>query len=135
MGAVREAWAVLTSGLCVLPGFVDGHTHPVWAGDRVHEFCMKLSGATYMDIHKVWWVTVLTPGWGWDQLHGSSHAGCLRGRIARAPVAPHAAHVGAGHVRRVSAAAYSQHADGSEERIWTGLRDGVQNAADTEACF
>jgi hypothetical protein len=34
-------------------GLVDGHTHPVWAGDRVHEFAMKLAGATYMDIHKV----------------------------------------------------------------------------------
>jgi imidazolonepropionase len=38
---------------CILPGLVDGHTHPVWAGDRVHEFAMKLAGATYMDIHKV----------------------------------------------------------------------------------
>jgi imidazolonepropionase len=38
-------------GRCVLPGFVDGHTHPVWAGDRVHEFKMKLAGATYMEIH------------------------------------------------------------------------------------
>ncbi|XP_039260499.2 putative imidazolonepropionase [Styela clava] len=37
---------------CVLPGLVDGHTHPVWAGDRVHEFAMKLDGATYMDVHK-----------------------------------------------------------------------------------
>ena len=34
-----------------LAGFVDAHTHPVWAGDRVHEFAMKLAGATYMDIH------------------------------------------------------------------------------------
>jgi imidazolonepropionase len=25
-------------------GFVDGHTHPVWSGDRVHEFAMKLAG-------------------------------------------------------------------------------------------
>jgi len=39
------------SGLCILPGFVDAHTHPVWAGDRVHEFRMKLAGASYMDIH------------------------------------------------------------------------------------
>lgn len=38
--------------MCVLPGFVDAHTHPVWAGDRVHEFAMKLAGATYLDIHK-----------------------------------------------------------------------------------
>ncbi|XP_068132881.1 probable imidazolonepropionase isoform X2 [Hyperolius riggenbachi] len=39
------------TGKCVLPGLVDAHTHPVWAGDRVHEFAMKLAGATYMDIH------------------------------------------------------------------------------------
>jgi len=35
----------------VIPGFVDGHTHPVWAGDRVHEFAMKLAGASYMEVH------------------------------------------------------------------------------------
>jgi imidazolonepropionase-like amidohydrolase len=33
-----------------LPGLVDGHTHPVWAGDRVGEFAMKLAGATYMQV-------------------------------------------------------------------------------------
>ncbi|KAI1732515.1 amidohydrolase family domain-containing protein [Ditylenchus destructor] len=37
-------------GGCVLPGFVDGHSHPVFAGDRVHEFAMKLAGATYMEV-------------------------------------------------------------------------------------
>ena len=30
-------------GCCVLPGLVDAHTHPVWSGDRVHEFSMKVS--------------------------------------------------------------------------------------------
>ena len=59
----------------MIPGLVDAHTHPVWEGDRVHEFAMKVSlythtlsypqvckvlnllvefqlaGATYMDIH------------------------------------------------------------------------------------
>ncbi|XP_062405293.1 probable imidazolonepropionase isoform X3 [Sardina pilchardus] len=39
------------SGLCVIPGLVDAHTHPVWAGDRVHEFSMKLAGASYMEVH------------------------------------------------------------------------------------
>lgn len=39
------------TGKCVLPGFVDGHTHAVWAGDRVHEFSLKLKGASYMEIH------------------------------------------------------------------------------------
>ncbi|KAM6984732.1 putative imidazolonepropionase [Aplochiton taeniatus] len=38
--------------MCVIPGLVDAHTHPVWAGDRVHEFVMKLAGATYMDVHR-----------------------------------------------------------------------------------
>ena len=38
---------------CVLSGLVDGHTHPVWSGDRVHEFKAMLAGATYMDIHKM----------------------------------------------------------------------------------
>ena len=54
-------------GAAVLPGFVDGHTHPVWAGDRwawllvssplasagcrVHEFALKLGGASYMEVH------------------------------------------------------------------------------------
>uniref|UniRef100_A0A3P8TXN4 Probable imidazolonepropionase n=1 Tax=Amphiprion percula TaxID=161767 RepID=A0A3P8TXN4_AMPPE len=40
------------TGMCVLPGLVDAHTHPVWAGDRVHEFAMKLAGATYMEVHQ-----------------------------------------------------------------------------------
>eukprot|EP01119_Soliformovum_irregulare_P016125 TRINITY_DN4631_c0_g2_i1.p1 TRINITY_DN4631_c0_g2~~TRINITY_DN4631_c0_g2_i1.p1 ORF type:complete len:455 (-),score=81.33 TRINITY_DN4631_c0_g2_i1:12-1301(-) len=41
------------TGMSVVPGFVDAHSHPVWSGDRVHEFAMKLAGATYMDIHKM----------------------------------------------------------------------------------
>ncbi|KAJ3369105.1 putative imidazolonepropionase [Allomyces arbusculus] len=40
------------TGQSIVPGFVDGHTHPVFAGDRVHEFALKLAGATYLDIHK-----------------------------------------------------------------------------------
>lgn len=30
------------NGMCILPGLVDAHTHPVWVGDRVHEFAMKV---------------------------------------------------------------------------------------------
>ena len=37
-------------GCVVLPGFVDPHTHLVWAGDRAHEFEMRLQGKTYMEI-------------------------------------------------------------------------------------
>ncbi|MGH0165488.1 UNVERIFIED_CONTAM: hypothetical protein FKN15_051623 [Acipenser sinensis] len=36
----------------VVSGLIDAHTHPVWAGDRVHEFAMKLAGATYMEVHQ-----------------------------------------------------------------------------------
>ena len=37
------AQVVDASGKAVLPGLVDAHTHPVWAGDRVHEFALKVS--------------------------------------------------------------------------------------------
>lgn len=40
-------------GKSVIPGLCDSHTHAVWDGDRVHEFVMKLAGATYMDIHNM----------------------------------------------------------------------------------
>jgi len=32
------------TGKCVIPGLIDAHTHPVWSGDRVHEFALKLAG-------------------------------------------------------------------------------------------
>lgn len=38
------------AGSAVLPGFVDAHTHLVFAGDRSAEFAMRLSGATYSEI-------------------------------------------------------------------------------------
>jgi imidazolonepropionase len=38
------------SGCVVLPGFVDPHTHVVWAGERAAEFEMKIAGATYLEI-------------------------------------------------------------------------------------
>ncbi|HWG91259.1 MAG TPA: imidazolonepropionase [Candidatus Thermoplasmatota archaeon] len=39
-------------GRSVVPGFVDPHTHPVFAGDRAHEFEMRLQGKTYQEILK-----------------------------------------------------------------------------------
>jgi len=38
------------SGRVVMPGFVDPHTHLVFAGSRVDEFEMRLKGATYLEI-------------------------------------------------------------------------------------
>jgi imidazolonepropionase len=37
-------------GNVVMPGFVDPHTHIVFAGDRLHEFELKIKGAEYLDI-------------------------------------------------------------------------------------
>jgi imidazolonepropionase len=34
----------------VMPGFVDPHTHLIWAGDRANEFEMKMAGTPYLDI-------------------------------------------------------------------------------------
>lgn len=34
----------------VMPGFVDPHTHLVWAGDRAGEFEMRLQGKSYLEI-------------------------------------------------------------------------------------
>jgi imidazolonepropionase len=34
----------------VLPGFVDAHTHPVFAGNRANEFEMRAGGQTYLEI-------------------------------------------------------------------------------------
>lgn len=42
--------AVDARGMVVCPGFVDPHTHVVYAGDRVNEFEMRLRGASYMEI-------------------------------------------------------------------------------------
>jgi len=37
-------------GRAVIPGFVDAHTHLVFAGDRSDEFARRLSGESYADI-------------------------------------------------------------------------------------
>jgi imidazolonepropionase len=35
----------------LIPGLVDPHCHPLWAGDRKHEFALRAQGATYEEIH------------------------------------------------------------------------------------
>ncbi|MGA8729357.1 MAG: imidazolonepropionase [Terracidiphilus sp.] len=37
-------------GRCVTPGFVDAHTHLVFAGNRAEEFEQRVGGATYQEI-------------------------------------------------------------------------------------
>lgn len=42
--------ALDAGGQVVMPGFVDPHTHAIWAGDRAAEFEMRLQGKTYLEI-------------------------------------------------------------------------------------
>ena len=36
---------------CIVPGLVDCHTHPIFAGSRTAEFAMRAQGASYEEIH------------------------------------------------------------------------------------
>ena len=45
-----DAQIVDAGGRIVLPGFVDAHTHPVFAGTRAGEFDERTEGATYAEI-------------------------------------------------------------------------------------
>lgn len=38
------------AGHCITPGLIDCHTHLVYAGNRSHEFTLRLQGATYEEI-------------------------------------------------------------------------------------
>ena len=40
----------LTQAVVVMPGFVDAHTHPVFAGTREDEYEMRAAGLTYQEI-------------------------------------------------------------------------------------
>ena len=48
--ASPEATRVDASGSVVMPGFVDAHTHPVFAGTREDEYEMRAAGLTYQQI-------------------------------------------------------------------------------------
>lgn len=42
--------AIDARGMLLLPGFIDCHTHAVYAGNRMNEHAMKLDGASYEEI-------------------------------------------------------------------------------------
>ena len=50
LAAYPDEPAFDAEGKVVLPGFVDPHTHMVWAGDRAAEFEERLQGKTYLEI-------------------------------------------------------------------------------------
>ena len=45
-----EATVIDAGGCAVTPGFVDAHTHLIFAGNRAAEFEQRISGATYQEI-------------------------------------------------------------------------------------
>ena len=45
-----DALELDAAGACVLPGFVDSHTHTVFAGSRADEYAARLGGVTYAEI-------------------------------------------------------------------------------------
>ena len=46
-GTIAADDQVDAEGRCVIPGFVDSHTHLVFAGDRGEEFAARMAGAPY----------------------------------------------------------------------------------------
>jgi imidazolonepropionase len=46
----RKVEEIDCSGMVVLPGFVDSHTHPVFVAPRLGDFEKRISGATYEEI-------------------------------------------------------------------------------------
>jgi imidazolonepropionase len=46
----QEVEEVDARGMVVMPGFVDAHTHPVFAGTRTNEYEMRAAGLTYHEI-------------------------------------------------------------------------------------
>lgn len=49
-GYYDHYWHYNARGRCLLPGFVDSHTHFVFGGERSEEFSWRLKGESYMSI-------------------------------------------------------------------------------------
>ena len=51
----KNATRIDAGGCCVVPGFVDPHTHVIYAGDRGAELRRRLAGDTYAAIAAGGW--------------------------------------------------------------------------------
>ncbi len=49
-GYYQHYWHYNARGHCLLPGFIDSHTHFVFGGERSEEFSWRLKGESYMSI-------------------------------------------------------------------------------------
>ncbi len=50
VGLAADAVELDAEGACVLPGFVDCHTHAVFAGERAAEYGERLAGVSYLEL-------------------------------------------------------------------------------------
>lgn len=50
MSRVKEATVIDCANKVAMPGFVDSHTHTLFAGSREDEFALRASGSTYREI-------------------------------------------------------------------------------------
>src|SRR5947209_20402465 len=46
----RDTAVIDAQARCITPGFVDAHTHLVFAGNRADEFEKRIAGVTYQEI-------------------------------------------------------------------------------------
>jgi imidazolonepropionase len=74
VGDVRELDA---AGSAVLPGFVDSHTHLVWAGSRRDDFAGRLDGGGYTP-HGISATVTATRATSYDDLRALAQARCDR---------------------------------------------------------
>lgn len=49
-GELQPQRIISLKGRTIFPGFIDSHTHSVFAGNRSNEFAQKVAGATYQEI-------------------------------------------------------------------------------------
>jgi imidazolonepropionase len=77
-GTVQADEVIDAGGRCVIPGFVDSHTHLVFAGDRSEEFAARMAGTPY-DGGGIRVTTEATRQAGFDELRD-----LLAARIAEA---------------------------------------------------
>ena len=105
-----RADAIDCRGRVVMPGFVDSHTHLIFAGSRVNDYELRLRGKTYEEIAQA--------GGGIQ-----SSAQKIRKAGVLSALAQQAARVS----RPVRRARYDH--GGSEERLRAGRRAGDENPA------
>ncbi len=105
----RNEPALDAGGKVVMPGFVDPHTHAIWAGDRAGEFEQRLEGKTYLEI--------LAAGGGILSTVHATRTSSLENLLAETRPPP------VEHVR------IRHHHGGDQNRLWAAHRHRAAYAA------